>query len=89
MLIHDFLEEETLIAIRIAFNQLLRVEQHAREDKVFGSQIPRTDENACFVAEPIYQGISTLDQLDKIICATEDRESAKVMKHLHEAKAPA
>ena len=90
MLIHDFLEEEHLTALKVTLNLLMRVEQHLKEDKVLGSQqISRSEEDACFVAEPIFQRISTLDQLDKVICADVDRESMKDIKHLSESKVPA
>ena len=46
------------------------------------------DVQACFIAEPIFQRVSTIEALDKLICMDRDRESEKDLKNFPETSLP-
>lgn len=88
MLIHYKLEKNHMIILKVNFNLLLRAEQLARENKDLGPFIAKPlDFDACWTPEPVFQRATTLEQLDKIICSSRDRESEMELKRLPDSKA--
>lgn len=58
MLMHQNLDKETTIALKVAYNLLLRLKQIFREDKNLGPTFHNTEDVAAvYFPEPIYQRI--------------------------------
>ena len=75
MLIHESLDKEMSLSLRVAFNLLQRIKQIYREDKIIGPDISKTgDVHSVYCPEVIYQRLYSLNQLDKIICARTQEE---------------
>ena len=75
MLMHQRLDKDTAIALKVTYNLLLRLKQAYREDKVLGPAIQRQEDvPAIYCPEPVYQRIYSHNQLDKIICMQQKSE---------------
>lgn len=55
MLMHQTLDKDTIVALRVTFNLLLRLKQTFREDKVIGPAIQKEEDvPAIYCPEPVY-----------------------------------
>ena len=65
MLIHDSLEPNLCIMIRVVYNLLLRIKQIYREDKTLGPEVSKYgDVSAVYCPEPVFQKLCSFERLD-------------------------
>ena len=75
MLIHESLDKDMSLTICVTFNLLQRIKQIYREDKIIGPEVSKLgDINSVYCPEPVYQKLFSLNQLDKIVCASSQED---------------
>ena len=69
MLIHNRLEKEHSITLKVTLARILKIEHQINNEKFPIPVAKSQDIEACFVPEPVFQRASTLEEIDKIICS--------------------